>query len=179
MKKIKYFIVPILVLFITFFNCEKDDICSETTETTPSMHIAFYDINFTNEDDIPKNVDKLRVMGIGHTDPNVLPGYEGSATNTQEVYLPLKTTENTTQYILHKSYKIDENDNVLGNPDTISISYVRKEIYVSRACGYKTIFENVVMTVTADGDNWIKLVRAENDNQTVEHETDIHYKIYH
>ncbi|MCX7548663.1 DUF6452 family protein [Xanthomarina sp. F1114] len=178
MKKYNYFIIPILVFFTLFFNCEKDDICSETTETTPKMHIAFYDINFANEEDTPKNVSKLRITGVGHPEPDVLPGYDGSA-NIQEVYFPLKTTENSTQYILHKGYKIDDNDTVLGNPDTITINYIRKEIYVSRACGYKTIFENVVITIEDDGDNWVKLARAENDNQTVEHETDIHYKIYH
>lgn len=177
MKKFKYFIIPSLVFCVTFFNCEKDDICSESTETTPKMHVVFYDIAIPS-DNTPKNVSKLRVMGVGHPDPNVLPGYDGSK-DAAEVYLPLKTTANSTQYVLHQGYKVDENNNVLGNPDTINISYVRKEVFVSRACGYKTIFENVVITVEDDGNKWIKLVQAENDNQTVEHETDIHYKIYH
>ncbi|TYA56331.1 DUF6452 family protein [Formosa maritima] len=173
MKKI----IALLLLSLTVTNCEKDDICSESTETTPRMHIAFYDINFPSTD-TPKNVVKLRINGIGDPDPGVLPGYDGSK-NLSEAYLPLKTTEGSTQFILHKNYRLDDNDNVLGNPDTITVSYVRKDIYVSRACGYKTIFENVIITVDDDGDKWIQLVRAQNDNQTIENESDIHYKIYH
>lgn len=176
MKNLKYFITPLLVLTLTLMACEKDDICSETTETTPSLHIAFYDINFPSID-TPKNVTKLRVTGIGNPDPGILDGYDANTTN--EAYLPLKTTENTTQYVLHRNYRLDDNGDVLGNPDTITISYVRKEIYVSRACGYKTIYDNVVITVEDDGDKWIQLVKAENDNQTVENEADIHYKLYH
>ncbi|MFL0354525.1 DUF6452 family protein [Xanthomarina sp. GH4-25] len=177
MKKYRFLIIPLLVLFVTLLSCEKDDICSETTETTPNMHIVFYDINFPSTD-TPKNVKKLRVTGIGDPDPGVVSTYDGSK-SAKEVYLPLKTTENSTQFILHKDYKIDEDDNVLGNPDTITISYVRKEVFVSRACGYKTIFENVVVTVEDDGDKWIQIAQAVNDNQTVEHEDDIHYKIFH
>lgn len=176
MKNIKLIIIPIIVTFITFLSCEKDDICSETTETTPSLHVAFYDVDFPSID-TPKNVTRLRVTGIGDPDPGVLTGYD--AKTSKEAYLPLKTTENSTQYVLHRNYRFDDNGDVLGNPDTITISYVRKEIYVSRACGYKTIFENVVITVIDDGDKWIQLVQAENDNQTVENENDIHYKIYH
>lgn len=172
MKKI----IALILLCFAVTNCEKDDICSESTETTPKMHIAFYDINFPSTD-TPKNVTRLRVTGIGDPDPGVLTGYD--ATNSSEAFLPLKTTENTTQYVLHRNYRFDDNGDVLGNPDTITVSYVRKEIYVSRACGYKTIFENVVLTVLDDGNKWIQLAQAENDNQTVENESNIHYKIYH
>ncbi len=170
-------IIALLVLCFTVGSCEKDDICSETTETTPKIHIAFYDITLPSEN-TPKNVNRLRVTGVGDPDPGVVSSYDGSKAQ-KEVYLPLKTTENSTQFILHKGYKIDENDTVLGNPDTITISYVRKEVYVSRACGYKTIFENVVISVEDDGNKWIQLAQSVNDNQTVEHEDDIHYKIYH
>lgn len=172
MKKI----IALILLCFAVTNCEKDDICSESTETTPKMHIAFYDINFPSTD-TPKNVTRLRVTGIGDPDPGVLTGYD--AKNSSEAFLPLKTTENTTQYVLHRNYRFDDNGDVLGNPDTITVSYVRKEIYVSRACGYKTIFENVVLTVLDDGNKWIQLAQAENDNQTVENESNIHYKIYH
>ena len=169
--------LALLLLCFTLINCEKDDICPETTETTPKLHIAFYDNSITNEDTF-KNIDKLRVTGVGHPTSAFLPGYDGTKEGLKELYLPLKTNADITQYVLHRGYKIDNNV-VLGNPDTISINYSRKDVYVSRACGYKTIFENVAITLKSDSDNWIKIVQEENENQTVEHETDIHYKIYH
>jgi hypothetical protein len=139
------------------------------------MRIGFYSIILPS-DNIPKNVTKLRITGVGN--PDVLPGYEGTK-NINEAYLPLKTTQDNTQYVLHQNYSVDENGVVLGNPDTISINYIRKEVFVSRACGYKTIYENVVLAVIDDGDNWIQLAQAANDNQTVENETEIQYKLYH
>ncbi|GGG50382.1 DUF6452 family protein [Bizionia arctica] len=177
MKKI----IALLLLCFAVTNCEKDDICSESTETTPNMHVAFYSITIPS-DDIPKSVTKLRITGVGNSE--VLSINDGAtiyngASDVTEAYLPLKTTENNTQYVLHKNYSVDEDDVVLGNPDTISIDYIRKEVFVSRACGYKIIYENVVLTVLDDGDNWIQLALAANDNQTVENEEEIQYKIYH
>jgi len=40
----KYIITSLaLLLAVSFWNCEKDDICAETTPTTPKLVIEFYD----------------------------------------------------------------------------------------------------------------------------------------
>jgi hypothetical protein len=101
--------------------------------------------------------------------------------------LPLKTDANNTQFILVKEASIDDNgtpddstdDIIIGNYDTISINYSRTNIFVSRACGYKTIFENVTLTIVDDGDNWILSQQPLNPNQSVEDETTAHFNIFH
>ena len=63
--------------------------------------------------------------------------------------------------------------------DIITITYTTKQVYVSRACGFKTVFKNVALTVENDGDNWIQFIQSVNDNQTIENENAPNYNIYH
>ena len=161
-------------------NCERDDICSESTPTTPSLIIRFYDIS---NQESTKNVFGLRIQGDDHVD--VLDGY--NVITTDSIVLPLKTTDAITKYKLHKDYALDDNgtpddpddDFETGNEDIINVDYATEEVYVSRACGYKTIFKNVIITVEDDGDNWVQIIESVNDNQSVEDEKAAHYKIFH
>ena len=166
----------ILALFfgiITIFSmgCEPDDICPESTPTTPNLIIRFYDI--LNQDS-KKNVFNLKVQGIGNDNPLT----EYNVVTTDSIVLPLKTNAATTQYSLHKEYS--NVDGVIdGNEDIITINYSTEQVYVSRACGYKTIFKNVTLTINNDGDNWIQSKESINDNQSVEDEKAAHFKLFH
>ena len=165
MKKI----LALVLLFIVTTNCEKDDICPVTMATTPKLIIRFYDITDQTE---TLRVLALQVQGDGNEDV-----YQ-SAVSTDSLPLPLKTFDNITRFKLHKEYADDGNGNILGNEDIIDIEYITEEVYVSRACGYKTIFDNVRLTVVDDGDNWIKLIQFENP-LTVDNETAAHVQIFH
>jgi len=166
----------ILALFfgiITIFSmgCDSDDICAASTPTTPNLIIRFYDI--LNQDS-KKNVFNLKVQGIGNDNPLT----EYNVVTTDSIVLPLKTNAATTQYSLHKEYS--NVDGVIdGNEDIITINYSTEQVYVSRACGYKTIFKNVTLTINNDGDNWIQSKESINDNQSVEDEKAAHFKLFH
>ncbi|WP_274475559.1 DUF6452 family protein [Mangrovimonas aestuarii] len=177
-----------VILFGFFFGCERDDICSQDKVTTPRLVIEFYDN--TNRD-TPKNIANLRVQGVGNNQP--LPDYTGSQNTSQLIYLPLKTDiaegeMGTTQFVLTKDYGIDDNDTpndpdddiLIGNSDTITISYSTREEYVSRACGYKTVFENIsiVRENEADENYWIFDLEPVEENIIIENEKETHYKIY-
>ncbi|NNF35371.1 MAG: hypothetical protein HKN68_14770, partial [Saprospiraceae bacterium] len=74
----------------------------------------------------------------------------------------------------------DESDDIIGgNPDTITITYDPDEIYVSRACGFKTIFRNFSITLIDDGDNWIQTFANVSENLTIENEEQAHINITH
>lgn len=173
MKYFRVLIIPILLIVVLSISCERDDICPEDVPTTPSLLIDIFD--FENQED-KKNVFGLLVAGVDRTD--VLPGY--GIITIDDLVLPLKTDDNRTQYSLIKEAVLDD-DGVLtsGNVDIITINYNRKEVFVSRACGYKTIFENVTLTVEDDGDNWILSVIPLTPNQSVEDETTTHFNIFH
>ncbi|MEC3908581.1 DUF6452 family protein [Tamlana sp. 2201CG12-4] len=180
MKYLKILIIPALLIAIISLACEPDDICASATSTTPRLIIDFYD---ADNPDSRKNVFDLVVFGVGNDDP--LEDYIFQ--DTDDVFLPLKTDVNTTQFILIKDAEINDNgtpddpsdDFIDGNADTITINYSREEVYVSRACGYKTIYKNVTLTPEPDDDNWIKSREPINDNQSVENELETHFNITH
>ncbi|GAL77204.1 hypothetical protein JCM19274_4917 [Algibacter lectus] len=98
------FIPPIMILIVGItISCERDDICPAITPTTPNLIIDLLD--YTDEDS-SKNVFKLVVIGVDNDE--VLSGYEIVTSN--QLVLPLKTTDNTTQYALINNYVLDDND---------------------------------------------------------------------
>jgi hypothetical protein len=125
----------------------------------------------------------LVVIGVDNDD--FLPDYIFQ--DTDDLILPLRTDDNTTEYILIKEASVNDNgtpndntdDFVDGNQDRITLNYSREEVFVSRACGFKTIFKNVTLTIVQDGDNWMLSREPLTDNQSVEDETTTHFNISH
>ena len=157
-----------------FVSCEKDDICSEGTPTTPSMVINFFERTNTSQ---PKNVTNLKVVAEGMT-TGVLFG-STEITSTSSIQIPLRTNEDTTIY--HFIQRSTATDGSI-NDDLITFNYTRNEIYVSRACGYKTNFyldpdpnNDAVLDAGTDG-AWIGTVQVERSN--IEDENEAHINIY-
>ncbi|GAA4952408.1 DUF6452 family protein [Algibacter agarivorans] len=180
MKYFKILIIPFILIVTLSISCERDDICPDSTPTTPRLIIDLIDPD--NQDD-SKNVFGLVVAGVDNE--FILSEYNNVTTST--IILPLKTDDNTTQYRLIKESFVNDNttpddttdDFIDGNQDIITINYSREEVYVSRACGYKTIFKNVTLTIEPDADNWMLSRQPATDNQSVEDETAAHYNISH
>lgn len=163
MKKI----FALLLLAISFSGCEKDDICID--ETTPRLILEFYDISNPT---VLKNVTSLKVTGEGEALPLKV------FTGVSVVELPLKTTEDLTKY----SLIINSTSTTSINEDKLEFNYIRDNVYVSRACGFKTIFElntanGVVQTEPATPDlPWIQDIIIQTTN--IETEDEVHIKIY-
>ena len=177
MKKI----LALLLLVISLSGCEKDDVC--TDETTPRLILEFYDIS--NPANL-KPVVNLKIKGDGASDYVVsntsLPTTDPSRYlfNSSKIKLPLDITQDTAKYSL-----ILNSTSTTGgaNEDVIQLNYTRQNVFVSRACGYKTIFElnafpnGLIRTdaTTPDG-LWIIDKNILTTNITTENET--HIKIY-
>jgi hypothetical protein len=166
----------LLFLFIIIPSCERDDICAETTPTTPKLILRFFDI--ASQDDT-KNVPGLGVTSMNiDSEEFIISGISGVTTDS--IALPLRilpTDENVTRFTFYKDFAIDENGMISGNPDVITFGYKREDVYVSRACGFKSIFKELILTVEIDGDNWI--INSDILNATIENETSAHVKIFH
>ena len=162
MKKILF----LLFITITFSGCEKDDICID--ETTPRLILEFYDIS--NPSNL-KSVVNLLITGEGQT-------ALGTFNGVSKIELPIDITEDTTQYSL-----ILNSTSLTGaNEDSLKFNYTRQNVFVSRACGYKTIFElnafptGVIKTDGAIPDGfWIQDINILTTN--IETENEIHIKI--
>lgn len=191
MPKLKNTLFAIALILLTV-SCERDDICAEGTSTTPRLLIGFYDISNPEQE---KNVSRLTAYGenlvVDENGDPIQPTQNSEATvvfntNTTELALPLlveaEGEEVTIRYILEKStnFRLDDDSNTNSNEDIIEVKYIPQFIYVSRACGYKSIFTELEVTRIDDPDNWILNISIDNGiGNTVENENNIHVQIFH
>ena len=165
-------IFVLLVIAFTFSSCEKDDICDANTPTTPRLIIDFYD---AGNPTVLKNVINLKVIGVGMPDDNPLGTFNG----VSQIQLPLKTTEELTKYRLILNSTSTSGSR---NEDELQFDYTHEDVFVSRACGYKTIFKlnspnGVTKTDAAIPDEfWIQEINIQTTNIETENET--HIKMY-
>ena len=152
MKTNNYFWILILVL-LAIISCEKDDFCVESI--TPKLILRFYDFD---DSTALKATERMFVWAVNKDSI-----YEEAALDS--IYVPLNLSDITTTYVL-------ENNSIL---DTLELSYTPHDVFVSRSCGYITIFEDFeVKRVT---NNWIKDI--EIINTIIEHDTTAHIHILH
>ncbi|RAR47293.1 DUF6452 family protein [Flavobacterium lacus] len=152
-----------------FSGCEKDDICADGTPTTPRLIIEFYS---KDNSTVRKIVANLKIQG------------EGAATTlnfnqVDTIELPLKTNENFTNY----SFNINSTSSTAtNNTDLIRFNYIVNDIYVSRACGFKSFFNlnlaNGVVKTNPEGDDFFWIENVEIVKSNVETEEDVHIKMY-
>ena len=174
MKRPLICIALLLIGIIGFLSsCEKDDICAESTSTTPMLILRFYDV--------ADNTALKPVVGLyayALEDDNSLIPISGLVQgNTDSLAIPLRTDRMTTRFDIYKEHSIDENGNPQGNPETITLNYSPEDEYVSRACGFKTAFKGLLLNVATDADNWI--LNSEVVISDVESQTQAHVKVYH
>jgi len=177
MKKI---ILLVFALALSFSGCEKDDICDANTPTTPRLVISFYD--FLNPS-VLKNVTNLKVVGEGMTEGivfNTATGNNQYVTNGNTISIPLKTIGTSTSF----SFTLNSGSTnpALVNVDNLKFNYTTQELFVSRACGYKTLFtldpiNPYTHTDAAVADKkWIAYISVEKSN--LENENETHIKIF-
>ncbi|RED49626.1 DUF6452 family protein [Seonamhaeicola aphaedonensis] len=181
MKFIRYSLIPIIALLVGIsISCERDDICPESTPTTPRLIIDLYDA------ENPENKKSaFNLVVFGEDNESILPGY--NSVSTTQLILPLKTDGSPTRYVVHKDFSFNDNgtpddpsdDIIGGNQDILIINYALTEVYVSRACGYKTVYESVEIVPEADGDNWILSTENLTNNEPIEDESATHFNILH
>lgn len=159
-----------LMLFLSLFGCQRDDLCAETDPTTPRVIIKFQDIINPEED---KEVINLRVLAEGVETP--LP--ELSSSTTDSISIPLRSFSPETVFILISDYEIDSDGVETGNRDTLRFNYITSEVFISRACGFVANYEELSEVLTNDEDNWIKDVTI-NAN-IITNETETHVTILH
>ncbi len=158
-----------LIFLLLNLACEKDEICLE--EITPKLILRFYDQNDPDEFKSVRNI-KINIEGIegDYTDTSI-------STLTDSIAVPIKVSANITRFIL--TLPGDDSQGIEENRDTLSLIYLQEDIFVSRSCGYKTIFHEGEITLTEDGNNWIKMLEQREDPLEITDENKAHVKIYH
>lgn len=178
MKKI--FLV--LITAFAFSGCEKDDICDGNTPTTPRLVIECYEFGAITP--TIKAVTKLKAVATTESE-GVIFNTATDATkyllNGTKILLPLKINDNLNTETVVYNLTLNFGD-TNANSDFLTIKYVQNKVYISRACGYKTLFNldatapvTVAEPSTPDG-AWIKAIQIVKPNLETENET--HVKIY-
>ncbi len=161
--------VFLILAVLLSLSCERDDICID--EVTPKLIIRFYD--FENPE-LFKDVANIKVNIEGADGDYV---NETITTLTDSIALPINVAGNQTRYTL----TLQENE-VLEqeeNADILEITYIQEDVFVSRPCGYKAIFNEVVPDLEKDEDNWIDEIVPLSDPLDINNESSAHVKIYH
>ena len=153
----------IFFIFLMLLSCEKDDICLEGTPATPRMIILFKD---HENPQAKKQVTKLLIKGLGQVDSLTI--FSGDS-----IAIPLRNNYEFTQY----EFTLNTSSPTLS--DSLQINHRQFDIYINRACGYKSnfILENPFYYKLTNGDGWIK--RIEKIRDTLSDEKKSHLAIYH
>ena len=160
-------IVFLLLLPFGLTNCEKDDICDPSLSTTPRLIIEFYS---EQNPSVPRIVNNLSVKAPEIAESMIFTG-------VNKIELPLKTFENNTIYEF--TINSTATDGSL-NKDIVQFNYTTQDIYVSRACGFKTYYDlnpTQGINIQPDSDNWIQnrtIVKTK-----IESENDVHIKLFY
>lgn len=163
-----------MVMTATLWSCERDDICATATPTTPHLIVRFYNINERTE---TKTVRRMNVYEETNSKYLLLDK------TLDSIVLPLRIdvldSPNTTRFIIERDvdFELDEDPATQSNIDILEVTYTPELIYVSRACGYKSVFNNVVANREKDDDNW--MIDVQVINSTLNNEDAAHINIYH
>lgn len=152
-------IILLIVLVLALTACERDDICID--ETTPELIIKFLDAADTESTKAISNL-KIKILDT-EIDTLIRSG--------DSIFIPLRIDSDITQLSL--TNQIDSQDI---RTDTLSLSYERVESFVGRSCGFRMIFNNVVLQNTS---NWIQNSNTVNEPQNVDNEASAHLTISH
>lgn len=141
-QKSKFFLGLILVL-ISCVACEKNDLCAGVDVDTPQVNIKLY--NRLNNEEL-KTAQQINCFALDYVNQDTIPVVEYSSVN--EFTLPLKVYENNTVWYIELKEWIG-NDTIT-RANLLNFNYETNSQYVSKACGYRTVFERVRVTATQD-----------------------------
>ncbi len=168
--KIKTLYITLFSLILSIiWSCERDDICIE--ENTPHLIIRFFD--HENPTEYKKVINlKVQIEGIDGDYVN-----ETITAFTDSIAIPVKVTEDITSFklIINGNDQDDTND----NEDVFDLNYIREDVFVSRSCGYKTLYYDVTTSLINDNDNWIRSIETVKDPQDILNQNSDHVKIFH
>lgn len=167
-KKLIYFTFFVFGIGVFFGGCTRDDLCPAETATTPNMIITFHDYRNENR---RKAVEGISIE-TWETEPDIVL----RRTSSDSVSVPLNVNSHETGYRFIKT-TITETDTIV-DVEEIRFSYLKKDIYVNRACGFRAEFGNLeIEEHRTTGNPWVREIKIKTDS--IVDETKAHITILH
>ena len=176
MRNVFYFFSVITILFM--LSCEKDDICPDSTETTPKLIVTFNDAQ--NQDE-RKIVESLSVFAFKDNEMILIQNI--STINTDSIAIPLRNEIANAKFKLFKNSSFIDDMIIQGEKTHLELNYGINEVFVSRACGFINNYElesNIYTIDPTDSDqtsSWI--IDYIINNPTVSNENQSHVILLH
>ncbi len=180
--KFKGYSLLLLLSLLTNLGCQRDDICPETTDTTPLLIIRFYDSEEPEELRPPQN---LGIIESGNEEYVFI----RNASNRDQIItyerftgdslaIPLRTDRDITsfEFTINNTESGEENETL--DRDVITFSYGRNEEYINRACAFKVNYVGLKADVQDgdDGTRWIQDIQVNQAN--IEDQNQAHVSIF-
>lgn len=161
--------IILFVVIIGFFTtCTRDDLCPAGTATTPNLIITFN--NYENEN------QRKSVEGLSIETKELEPRQVLNRTTTDSIALPLNINTDNTAYRFIKT-TFTETDTITAIEE-IRFLYIKKDIYVNRACGFRAEFGDLqIQQENTIGEPWIQKINIKRDS--IVDETKAHIVIFH
>lgn len=180
--KQKIYPIFLAISFLVALGCQRDDICPETTDTTPFLILKFYDIENPEESVAPQNLS-IREVGnenyvtIRNASDQII---EYKRRTSDSIAIPLRTDSDLTELEFTINDPRDEEEPDEENPpntDIIRFTYGREEQYINRACAFKVNYVGLKLNFDAGEDGtWIQDIQVEEVN--IEDQNQAHVSIF-
>ena len=160
--------------FLIIISCEKDDICPDSTQTTPQLIVTFYDVLDPQQSKI---VESLAVYAIKDSELILIENING--VNTDSIAIPLRNDIGVSNFKFIKNYSV-ENDIIFGDQNHIYIDYEISDVFVSRACGFLANYSISSLILVLQDYPIVEWIGGyEIVNPIVTNENQAHVKILH
>ena len=180
--KFRIYSLILLLSLMTISGCQRDDICPESTDTTPLLIIRFFDVEDPEEFKSPQNLgineegneEFVFIRNANDRDQIV----EYRTFTGDSLAIPLRTDNDQTifEFTVNNTEAGEENE--IKNTDVVTFTYGRNEEYINRACAYKVNYVGLKVNFEAgeDGSNWISEIDIEQVN--IQDQNQAHVSIY-
>ena len=164
-------LIILTMSFLIIISCEKDDICPDSTQTTPQLVVTFYDALDPQQSKI---VESLAVYAIKDSELILIENINGI--NTDSIAIPLRNDIGASNFRFIRNYSV-ENDIIFGDFSHIYLDYEMTDVFISRACGFITNYSLLSILNDNYAGTWI--TESEIVNPVVTNENQAHVKILH
>lgn len=129
-------IIPFLITIFFVTSCEKNDLCGGVNVDTPQVNITLYN-RLNNEEQ--KTAQMINCYALDHIHQDTIPVIQ--FLNRSSFTLPLKVyEENTVWYVELKEWI---GNDTITRANLLDFRYETSSEYVSKACGYRSVFQRV------------------------------------
>lgn len=158
--------VSICSTMLIFSSCEKDDLCGGVNAKTPLVNIEFF-----NKENISQRKIFQELVCFSPGGDTVAKLFK----NDSKISLPLKLNDTKTSWILEK--REIRNSDTIRVIDTLHFVYKTKAMYISKACGYRSVFFEVSTTINNNNSRSGHWIESHETLQDIFNENDTHVKI--